>query len=105
MANEVIISEYGENKVITNGQISEALGPLLTSQVLTTSAKSEAFNAKTEVIKVTVKSDAAAAVWVKIGDTSVSAVANTAGNEYIAKGGSVLFKVKGGQFIDTAADA
>lgn len=104
MTNEVIITEYRTPNVVLNGQINDVLGPIITSQVITTGNKSEATNAKTTIVQIDVKSNAGAAVWVKVGDSSVSAAANTAGNIYIPKGGNIKLNITGGQYIDTATD-
>lgn len=103
MADEVIISERAFNVKGPAGQISQVPGERITTQVLDITVKSAAFNDRTRMIRIS--NNAGAAIWYKIGDTNVSAAANTDGNEYLGSGQFVDEPVEAGQFIDTAADA
>lgn len=102
MADEVIISEHGAPEVKRNGQVPPILGRTVTTQVLDIATKSAAFNAATKMIRITSKGTG---FWWKIGDTTVSATADTDGNHWLAADQSVDITVDAGQFIDTAADA
>jgi len=103
MADEVIISERSSPSPLQSGQTTSAdYGQRVTTQVLDAGVKSAAFNAQTKAILITANG---ADLWYKIGDTNVSAVANTDGNEFLPADQSRLEVVKAGQFIDTAADA
>lgn len=102
MADEVIISERALPVTGKNGTSLPILGERITTQVLDVATKSAAFNAATRMIRITANGSA---LWYKIGDTSVSATANTDGNEFLPADQSVDEIVEAGQFIDTAADA
>jgi hypothetical protein len=96
MADEITIHEHAEPNRVTLVK-----SPLITSQVLDLTVKSAAFNALTRVVRIT----AQAAAWVKIGDTNVSANANTDGNIYLHAADTIEIEVEPGQFLDSAADA
>lgn len=100
-ANEVIVSERGDQQYKTNGLIQPILGQRVTTQSLTLGSTSAAFNNGTSMIRIC--NNAGAAIWYKIGASDVSSAANTAGNEYLPAASCVDEPVRGGQYIDTAA--
>ena len=101
MANEVIIEEYGDLSVYSNGQMVQMPGKLLASQVLDVATKSAELNAKTKFVAI--KSNATA-FWFKFGDTNVSATADTDDNRLITAN-EMRFFPRENDYIDTAADA
>jgi len=95
MANKVIIEEYAafdpEKQIPTKW---------LTTQVLDVAEKSAKLDAQTTYIRIRVKG---VGVWYNMGDSTVSAVAETDDNSWIEPGDFVDHNVKG-LYIDTAAD-
>lgn len=103
MANEVVIEEYATPALLKNGQIVPVYSKFITSQVLDTAELSAAFSSLTKMISVVNKSGAG--LWIKLGDSSVSAVADTAGNRFLKDGERYDTDTDGHTYIDTAADA
>lgn len=105
MADEVVIEEYAQQVYKTNGEFAgAALGELITTQVVDVATLSSALNAKTKY--VIVQDKGGAGFWVKPGDSTVSAAADTNGNLWVPAGQSKEFPVTPGiTHIDTAADA
>jgi hypothetical protein len=102
-ADEVIVSERGNQFYQTRGSLASILGERITTQSLTIGATSSAFNSSTRMIRIC--NNAGAAIWYKIGASNVSSAANTGGNEYLPAASCVDEPVNAGQYIDTAADS
>lgn len=102
-ADEVIVSERGNQYYQTRGALAPILGERLTTQSLTLGSTSAAFNTATRMVRIC--NNAGAAIWYKIGASNVTSAANTAGNEYLPSAQCVDEPVAGGQYIDTAADS
>jgi hypothetical protein len=102
MANEVVIGEFKRPEVLVQGGVLPVYGELVTSQVLDIAEKSSAVSAGVSMVRVASKGTA---FWFKVGDSDVSAAANTAGNIYVPADGHVDIQVRSGDYIDTAADA
>jgi hypothetical protein len=103
MANEVVISERAlPSSVSKQGNPKSPYGERVTTQVIDAGSKSAALDNATEAVLITANG---ADIWYKIGGSSVSAAANTAGNEFLAADQSRLEIVTAGQYIDTAANS
>lgn len=101
-ADEVVISERGNQTYKTNSIIQPIHGQRITTQVIDAGTLSSAFNGATSMVQVCANG---AAIWYKIGASGVSATANTDGNEFLPSGMCRDEPVMSGQFIDTAADS
>lgn len=101
-ADEVVVSERGAQSYQTNGQIQPIHGQRITTQVIDVGVLSSAFSGATSMIQVCANG---AAIWYKIGTSSVSAAANTNGNEFLPANQCRDEPVEAGEYIDTAADA
>lgn len=100
MADEVIIIEMKKPR---EGEKSSVAGDIVTTQVLDIAAQSAQFNAATEVIVIQSKG---VGFWAKIGDSTVSAAADTDGNFWVpADTKSDPYPITGLKYLDTAADA
>lgn len=100
MANEVILNCY--NKASINEDLASAvLGDPASGEVLDIGTASAALTGDVCVIRAK-----GSGFWYKRGQFGVSAVANTAGNDFLAAGETICFEVtSNSNYIDTAADA
>jgi hypothetical protein len=100
MANELAIYEIG-------GFVGGAAGTIMpsslaTSQYVDAGSLSSAFGSDTQVVRLKNLGDAA--LYIKFGDSSASAAANTAGNHVLLAGESEDFYLsRGHTHLDTAS--
>ena len=100
MADEVIITEY---KQPASGNNSSIGGDIITTQVLDIAVQSAQLDSATDYIIIQSKGTG---FWYKVGDTTVSAAADTDGNSWLpADQKSDPYPVNQSTYIDTAADA
>lgn len=100
MANEVVINCY-KKASINEDLASAVVGDPAGGEILDIGTASNVLSGDIAVIRAK-----GSGFWYKRGTAGVSAVANTAGNDYLAAGEVVCFEVtSSSNYIDTAADA
>ena len=102
MANEVIISEFGDQSHKTEGELSPIYGEPITSQVLDIAVASAALGGTTSMVRL---QSQGTGFWYNTGDTAAlaAATANTAGSHWLPQDQHIDIGLVTGQFIDTAA--
>lgn len=104
MANKVIISEYGDQKHTTKGNLSPIYGEPLTTQVLNIGTVSAALGSTTSMVRLQSKGQG---FWYNTGATAAlaAATANATGNNWLPASQHIDIGLPKGHFIDTALDA
>lgn len=102
MANEVIISGYGLSKCLTNGTVMPVYGGAVSSEVLDIGVLSSVLASGVRIVRLQSKG---VGFWYKVGESDVSAAANTAGSHWLPADQHVDLEIDGvNRYIDTAAD-
>ena len=100
MANEVVIT-YWKAASVKDGIASGVFGEPTGGEVVDIGTRSAAFTG--EIVRIRAKGSG---FWYRVGGSTVNAVANTDGNDYLADGDFVDIEVTGdSNYVDTAADA
>lgn len=107
-ADEVVISERELPRIVRRGQLLNIHGPRVSSYSVDIGTGSEALapaGFESDTAYIMICNNAGAAIWYNIGASTISANANTFGNEYLPSSFCREEPVRPGQFISTAADS